>query len=320
MTRILALAASASVLTLAACQATTSDAELEPAIAPTPPPAEAAAPPAEPAEAPAEEADGFDGEALAAVLAAQPEAVQARYGARNPAETLEFFGVAPGMTVMEGLPGGGWYSKILLPYLGPEGKLVGVHYPDDIWARFGFFDEEGVAGRIEATANWPQTAADWEVENAAKVGSTIFTEIPEEMNGKVDAVILIRALHTLARFDAEAGYIEPTMAGLFRALKPGGVVGVVQHRAPADNPDEWANGSAGYLKQDAVVAAFEAAGFVLEEASEINANPNDTPSAEDVVWRLPPSLAGTEEGTPERDSMVAIGESDRMTLRFRKPA
>lgn len=224
------------------------------------------------------------------------------------------------MTVVETLPGGGWYTKLLLPYVGPEGKVVGAHYPDDIWARFGFFDEEGIARAIERTANWPETAAGWEVENAAKIKSATITSLPEGMDGKVDAVLFIRALHNLNRFDADAGYMAQTLESVDRVLKPGGVVGVVQHRAPAGNPDEWANGSAGYLKQDAVIAAFEAAGFELEATSEINANPADQPTAEDIVWRLPPSLNGTEEGTPEREAVMAVGESDRMTLLFRKPA
>lgn len=318
MTRLLTLAASASILALTACQAT-NEADLEAAVAPAPPTAEEAAPAVE-MEMEVEAEAGFDGEALQAVLDAQPEDVQARYDARNPAATLEFFGIEPGMTVVETLPGGGWYTKILLPYVGPEGKVVGAHYPDDIWARFGFFDEEGIARAIERTANWPETAAGWEVENAAKIKSATITNLPEGMDGKVDAVLFIRALHNLNRFDADAGYMAETLNSVSRVLKPGGIVGVVQHRAPADNPDEWADGSAGYLKQDAVIAAFEAAGFELEATSEINANPADKPTAEDIVWRLPPSLNGTEEDTPEREAVMAIGESDRMTLLFRKPA
>lgn len=319
MTRLLTLAASASILALTACQAT-SDAELEAAVAPAPPAAEASAEAAPAAEMEMKAEAGFDGDALQAVLDAQPEEVQARYDARNPAATLEFFGVAPGMTVVETLPGGGWYTKLLLPYVGPEGKVVGAHYPGDIWARFGFFDEEGIAQRIADTAAWPERAAGWEIENAAKIKSATITDLPEGMDGKVDAVLFIRALHNLNRFDADAGYMAQTLDSVNRVLKPGGVVGVVQHRAPAGNPDEWATGSAGYLKQDAVIAAFEAAGFELEATSEINANAADQPTAEDIVWRLPPTLNGTEEGTPEQAAVLAVGESDRMTLRFRKPA
>ncbi|MEO1659675.1 MAG: methyltransferase [Pseudomonadota bacterium] len=257
---------------------------------------------------------------LAAVLAAQPEAVQARYGARNPAETLAFFGIEPGMTVAEALPGGGWYSKILLGYLGEEGTLIGAHYPDDLWGRFGFGDE-WTATRVAATANWPTQAAEWAVPGAGTIGSTILTAMPEEASGQVDAVLFIRALHNLNRFsDDETPYMGDTLSETYRVLKPGGIVGVVQHHAPETNSDEWATGANGYLKESAVVAAFESAGFELVGSSDVNANANDVPSESDFVWRLPPSLNGTEEGTPERAAVEAIGESNRMTLKFRKPA
>lgn len=256
---------------------------------------------------------------LAAVLAAQPEEVQARYGARNPAETLAFFGVEPGMTVAEALPGGGWYSKILLAYLGDEGTLIGAHYPDDLWGKFGFGDE-WTATRVEGTANWPTQAAEWGVEGAA-IASTYLTAMPEDASGQVDAVLFIRALHNLNRFtDEESNYMGDTLSETFRVLKPGGIAGVVQHSGPETNSDDWANGSNGYLKKSAVIAAFEAAGFEYVGASDVNANAADVPSEEEFVWRLPPSRSGTEEGSPERAAYDAIGESNRMTLKFRKPA
>lgn len=256
---------------------------------------------------------------LAVVLEAQSEDAKARYKYRNPAETLAFFGIEPGMKVAEALPGGGWYSKILLPYLGSEGMLVGAQYPNDMWPRFGIGPEfeERMAAR---SANWTTQAAEWAGDDAAALGNYSMTQMPAEMEGTLDAVLFIRALHNLSRFDAETGYLDTTAQETFRALKPGGIVGVVQHRAPEDKSAEWASGSAGYIKQSDVIATFEAAGFVLEATSEINANPADKPGADDVVWRLPPSLRGTEEGTPERAAVEAIGESDRMTLRFRKPA
>ena len=255
---------------------------------------------------------------LAAVLAAQPEEVQARYGARNPAETLAFFGVEPGMTVAEALPGGGWYSKILLAYLGDEGTLIGAHYPDNLWSKFGF-GEEWAASRIEGTANWPNQAAEWGVEGAA-IASTFLTDMPDDASDQVDAVLFIRALHNLSRFtDEESNYMGDTLAETFRVLKPGGIAGVVQHSGPETNSDEWANGSNGYLKKSAVIAAFEAVGFEYVGSSDINSNAADVPSEEEFVWRLPPSRSGTEEGTPERAAYDAIGESNRMTLKFRKP-
>ncbi|MEM7329013.1 MAG: methyltransferase domain-containing protein [Pseudomonadota bacterium] len=257
---------------------------------------------------------------LAAILAAQPDEVQARYGARNPAETLAFFGIEPGMVVAEALPGGGWYSKILLPYLGEDGVLVGAHYPDELWPNFGFGDE-WVATRIEGTAKWPEEAAGWGVENGAKIKSVQLTKMPEAADGKLDAILFIRALHNLNRFtNDETPYMGDTLAEAYRVLKPGGIVGVVQHQAPDGNSDDWANGGAGYLKKAAVISAFEDAGFELVASSDLNANPNDVPNEEEFVWRLPPVLVGTEEDTPERAAVEAIGESNRMTLKFRKPA
>ena len=269
--------------------------------------------------APAETASAVDTTALQAALDAQDDAAKARYDSRNPGETLAFFGIEPGMTVAEALPGGGWYSKILLPYLGPEGKLVGAHYPDDMWPRFGF-GEEWANTRIEASNNWTTTAAEWGVENGAKLADYKLTEMPNEMAGKLDAVLFIRALHNLNRFNADGGYMDAALAETYKALKPGGIVGVVQHNAPEANSDEWANGSKGYLKKAYVISKFESAGFELVDSSDINANPKDVPTEEDFVWRLPPTTAGTEEGTPERAAVEAIGESNRMTLKFRKPA
>lgn len=257
---------------------------------------------------------------LAAILEAQPDEVKARYGARNPAETLAFFGIEPGMKVAEALPGGGWYSKILLPYLGEDGALVGAHYPDELWPLFGF-GEEWAATRIEGTANWPNQAAEWGIEGSAKIKSYQLTKMPEGASDKLDAVLFIRALHNLNRFSTdETDYIGDTLAETYRVLKPGGIVGVVQHRAPDENSDEWADGSNGYLKEAALITAFEAAGFELVDSSDLNANPADVPSEEEFVWRLPPVLVGTEEGTPERAAYEAVGESNRMTLKFRKPA
>jgi predicted methyltransferase len=257
--------------------------------------------------------------ALEAVLAAQPEDVKARYDARNPAETLAFFGIEPGMTVAEALPGGGWYSKILLPYLGEEGTLVGAHYPDDLWANFGF-PEERTKAFIERSNNWVASTEEWGIEGGAEVTDYKISAMSDDMAGKADAVLFIRALHNLNRFNDKGGYMDKAVAETFTMLKPGGIVGVVQHEAPESSPDDWTDGSRGYLKKSAVIAAFEAGGFELVGDSDINANAADVPGEGDIVWRLPPSLNGTEEGTPERAAMEAIGESNRMTLKFKKPS
>lgn len=222
------------------------------------------------------------------------------------------------MTVVEALPGGGWYSKILLPYLGPEGRLIGGHYPDGMWPNIRQ-DKDWIAKRVEATRIWPVKAAAWNIENAASIGSFSFSEMPNDIDGSADAVLFIRTLHNLNRLEDKTGYFSATLNEAYRALKPGGILGVVQHRAPAGSADSWADGSAGYLKQDYMISAFENVGFIFEAASEVNANPKDKPSTKDVVWRLPPTFAGSKENTAERMVVEKIGESDRMTLRFRKP-
>jgi len=255
---------------------------------------------------------------LASVLDAQDDKAQARYDARHPAETLAFFGIEPGMTVVEALPGGGWYSKILLPYLGSDGTLVGAHYPDDMWANFGW-DADRVAGRVKATAEWPVTAAGWGITNGASIESIQLTKVPDTMNGTADAVLFIRALHNMNRFEGKGGYMSKAIAESYTLLKPGGIVGVVQHQAPEGNAAASSDGSKGYLKKSDVIAKFTAAGFVLDGESDVNANAKDVPGNDDIVWRLPPSLATTEEGTAEQAAVKAIGESNRMTLRFRKP-
>ncbi len=253
------------------------------------------------------------------VLAVQPEKVQARYASRHPVETLNFFGVEPGMTVMEGLPGGGWYSKILLPYLGDEGRLIGADYAESMFPLFGFFSEEDIEAKKTWVEDWTVEANGWRSEHDATVVAFQFGSMPDELKGTADAVVLIRALHNVARFESKGGYLSAALADAFDVLKPGGVAGVVQHEARVGMPDEWADGSRGYLKESFVISAMEEAGFVFEASSDMNNNPADIPSAEDIVWRLPPSLATSRKNEELKEKMLAIGESNRMTLRFRKP-
>jgi predicted methyltransferase len=256
---------------------------------------------------------------LAAVLAAQPEDRQARYPYRHPQETLEFFGIVPGMTVVEVLPGGGWYTSILLAYLGAEGHLIGVDYPIDIWRYFDFGTPEFIEKRAGWVETWPAEAETWRGEDGASVEATRFGDLPEDMAGTVDAVLFIRALHNLNRFEQTGGFRTQVLADTMTLLKPGGVVGVVQHRAPDARTDAWADGSHGYLKKEAVVAMFEEAGFEFIGESEINANPADQPGVDDTVWRLPPTLATSKDDPELRAKYEAVGESNRMTLLFRKP-
>lgn len=291
-----------------------------------PPPAEPTLPPHEeaPTEAIAEPRETAPrdtaADRLAEVLSAQPEDVQARYAHRRPAETLAFFGIEPGMTVAELLPGGGWYSRILLPYLGAEGRLIGVDYEVDMFRLFGFMNEEQIAAKETWVEDWTATAEDWRGEEDASVAAFQLGALPEALEGTADAVLMIRAMHNLARFTTEEeDYLGRALADVRGVLRPGGVVGVVQHEAREGMPEAWAGGAAGYLKRDFVVGAFEAAGFELVGASDINANPLDQPTVDDIVWRLPPNLATSRDNPELRAEMEAIGESHRMTLLFRKP-
>lgn len=283
------------------------------------PSAQSASPEAAPATSPAPAAAVET--SLADILAAQPEATRARYPDRHPRETLEFLGIERGMTVVEALPGGGWYSKILLPYLGPQGTLIGADYPFGIWQHFGgFATPEFIETKKTWAIDWPAGAEEWRGANDAELDAFVYGALPEEMHGTADAVLLIRALHNLARFDDRGGYLGTVVTDSFNVLKPGGIAGVVQHEARPDMPDAWADGSNGYLKKDFVIGVMEAAGFEYVASSDVNNNPADQPTTDDIVWRLPPSLQTSRDDEALQAEMRAIGESNRMTLKFVKPA
>ncbi|MEZ7944320.1 MAG: methyltransferase [Halioglobus sp.] len=253
---------------------------------------------------------------LNAVLASRSDEDKVRDDARQPLETLTFFQIKPGMTIAEALPGGGWYTRILANYLGQDGTLYGVNYPDSLWPMLSYASPEWIAERIAATQNFTAKVATF-TDNGITAQGFTFDTVPPEVEGTVDRVLLIRALHNLNRFQQKAGTRSQALAATHAMLKQDGLVGVVQHRAPATASKEWADGNKGYLNEVAVIAMFAEAGFALVAQSEINANPMDQPSGEDSVWRLSPSLRGSNDDE-QRDAMVAIGESDRMTLLFRK--
>ena len=252
------------------------------------------------------------------ILAAQSDEMKARYVWRHPRETLEFFGVQPGQVVVEALPGDGWYTRILLPYLGGSGKLLGVNYADTMWAKFGFMNEEQLAKLKTWTTDFSAGAQAWRGDAGAPVDAFVFGAMPESMKGTADAVLLIRALHNLARFENDGAFLTNALADVNAVLKPGGIVGIVQHEARADMPDEWANGNAGYLKRSFVIEHMQKAGFELVDQAEFNQNPNDKPTTEEFVWRLPPNYRTSADDAEKKAAMDAIGESNRMTLKFRK--
>ncbi|HBK55494.1 MAG TPA: methyltransferase [Xanthomonadales bacterium] len=229
----------------------------------------------------------------------------ARDDARNPVETLAFFGVTPRQCVLEIYPGGGWYSEILVPLLKDDGHYIAaVNNPATASNERAqaFYSEQNVALRAKFAAN-PEVYGEPEIREL-DIANPVFGE-----PGTVDTVVTFRNVHNWLM----AGTAEAMFKGFFDVLKPGGVLGVVEHRAAADvQPGD----RSGYVGQAQTIAMAEAAGFVLEEASEINANPADTKDHEAGVWSLPPSY---RLGDKDREKYQAIGESDRMTLRFRKP-
>jgi len=255
---------------------------------------------------------------LRQAIAGRSAESRSRDAYRHPFETLAFFQVRPGMTVAEGLPGGGWYTEILANYLGAEGALYGVNYAERMWPLFSFASPEWIEQRSAATAAFPELVATF-TDNGIRARGFTFESVPADVKGTVDRVLLIRALHNLNRYEQQAATRTRALAAVREMLRDDGLVGVVQHRAPERVSDDSARGHRGYLKQSQVIALFEDAGFELVASSEINANPEDQPGEEAIVWRLPPSLRGAE--TPgQREAMLAIGESDRMTLLFRKAA
>ena len=273
-------------------------------------PARPAAEPVEPQEASAY---------LDAVLEEKPDAFKARYQYRHPKETIEFFGIEQGMTVVEALPGAGWYTQILVPYLGEEGRLIGANYHLEMWPLMGYSDPEFTASMTSWTEEWPEEVKAWQAGGAASIDAFEFGSLAEEMEGQADVVLFIRALHNLSRFEEQGGYLTTALEETFRALKPGGIVGVVQHEARPNMPDDWSTGENGYLKKQYVIDRLTEAGFEFVDESDINENPKDQPTEADKVWRLPPSYGTSEEDPELRARMDEIGESNRMTLKFRKP-
>ncbi|MCE7795892.1 methyltransferase [Sphingobium sufflavum] len=231
---------------------------------------------------------------IAAAVAAptRTPANVARDAYRHPAETLAFFGVTPGQTVLEYSPGGGWYTEILAPLTRDNGLLyagqsAGRGY-DALAAKLAA--DPATYGKVKLVA-WPAEGA-----------------IPD---GSVDTLLTFRNVHNMVM----AGTGEATFKRFFAILKPGGTLGVVDHRLP-EGRDTALEKKSGYLKLSTVRRLAEQAGFVLEAQSEINANPRDTADWPDGVWTLPPTY---RLGDVDRARYAAIGESDRMTLRFRKP-
>jgi predicted methyltransferase len=240
-------------------------------------------------------------QALAAAVAdpRRSEANRARDKYRHPLETLSFFGVEPGLTVVEVWPSGGWYMEILAPLLRDKGVYYGATQPPGKY-------RDGTAKLIASDPG-----------RFDKVRLTVLepgqqSEIAPA--GSADVVLTFRNVHNLIMAGEAAA--AQAFADFYRALKPGGVLGVVDHRLPEDRSAE-AERASGYVKRSTILRLAKAAGFELAGESQINANPRDTADWPGGVWTLPPTL---RLGEKDRAKYLAIGESDRMTLKFVKPA
>ncbi len=234
------------------------------------------------------------------------ESAKARDVYRNPVKTLEFFDVRPEMTVVEVSPGGGWYTDILAPYLKDKGKLIAAH----------FDPESDVQYYQNSLKKFKEKIANKDVYGDVEL--TVFappSKVAIAPEGSADRVLTFRNVHNWYMRGGEES-VKAAFDGFFKALKPGGMLGVVEHRMP-ESMDQEANKRSGYVKQSLVIKWAEQAGFKLLKKSEVNANPKDTADHPKGVWTLPPGL---RLGDEDKDKYLAIGESDRMTLKFVKPA
>lgn len=236
--------------------------------------------------------------AAAVIAPTRSDANRARDRYRHPAETLAFFGVKPTDTIVEFSPGGGWYTEILAPLVKDGGRYYAL---------------VGNAQLDRTKAAMAERAAQYGTLTVAGVdGATGASTLPA---GAADVVLTFRSVHNLLMGD-DAAQASNVFKAFYNALKPGGTLGVVDHRLPEDAADGLEKTS-GYLKRSTVIRLATEAGFTLAGESDVNANPKDTHDHPKGVWTLPPSLALKDV---DRAKYEAIGESDRMTLKFTKPA
>jgi predicted methyltransferase len=231
---------------------------------------------------------------------ARNPAAAARDSVRHPVEELTFFGLKPAMTVVELWPGGGYWTDILGPYLAPSGRYYIALPPA------GNAEEDAGMKRFHA-----RIAAEKErlgTLHETILGAGHFDIAPP---GSADLVLTFRNLHNWM----DGGYADEALTAAFKALKPGGVLGIEEHRGRNDQPQD-PKAKNGYVRQDYTIALAKKAGFVFVGGSEVNANPRDTKDWVDGVWTLPPTLS---QGDKDRAKYVAIGEADNFVLKFRKP-
>ncbi|MFA9200329.1 MAG: class I SAM-dependent methyltransferase [Cypionkella sp.] len=243
---------------------------------------------------------------LAAVADPKRDADRPRDRWRKPAETLAFFQVEPGMKVGEYAPGGEWYSRLLGLYLGPQGKLVGLYFDPTA----GAFNETAQARIREGAVKYPADVAAATGLPAERFAGMTLENLPEAEKGTFDRILVMRMMHNLMNWNIA----DRELKAMRSLLKDGGMLGIEQHRAKPDAPFAYADGSKGYLRQADVIKFVEAHGFDFVGSAEYNANPADTANHAEGVWEMPPVLR------TKREDLKNLGESDRMTLLFRKRA
>jgi predicted methyltransferase len=229
---------------------------------------------------------------------------RARDSYRHPKDTLKFFGFRQDMAVMEVSPGGGgWYTEILAPSLRDNGTYYAAGWDPNATSEYAKTNSKKYADKL---ASRPDVYGKAKV--TALQAPNALKPVPD---GTVDMVLTFRNIHGWMG----NGSVDAMFKAMYDALKPGGILGVVEHRAKTDKPQD-PKAESGYVREDYAIELIEKAGFKLIGKSEVNANPKDTADHPEGVWTLPPTL---RLGEKDRDKYLAIGESDRFTLRFRKP-
>ena len=227
------------------------------------------------------------------------EVFKARDKYRHPSETLKFFGLKSNMKVLEVIPGAGWYLEIIAPYVNDNGKYVmAIKVPPT--------GEPQSKPILEWSKMHPEISQNMSTVNFDLSNPALELGVANSM----DMVLTFRNVHNWMANKSQ----DVAFKAFFNVLKKGGVLGVVEHRAPEDRTDPLA--PTGYVRKSDLVAMAKKAGFRLAAESEINANPKDKKDYKDGVWTLPPTLTLKEV---DREKYLAIGESDRMTLKFVKP-
>lgn len=253
----------------------------------------------------------FDAKSMASILAADIRlGDKDRDTWRNPAQTLEFFGVAPSDHIIEYAPGGGWYTRILAPYVNDKGSYIGVGFPPEA----GISISEAFVERVRQGGDaFSETQSQSLGIAKDKIPFYFSNQIPSELDGTIDKVLIFRMMHNLKRWGIDSSEI----AALKATLKPNGMIGIVQHRAKDDAPADYVDGNMGYLKRADLITFMDKQGFELAAESDVNENPKDTTDYLDGVWTLPPSLGSDDK---DKSKFKAIGESNRMTLLFKQKA